>query len=560
MAFYKQDIVDINLNTGNIYRSFLNHAIGYKNDDADRFGIRTFRDGEPVDLTGVSCQAVFMAPDGSNIALTSYGTVSGNVAYVTLPPACYNYEGQFCLSIQLVGGGVTGTMRIVDGMVVNTGASGTVAPTSSVPTYQEIIAQYDAMVAGTAAVNNAIDDLNDIKKSLAGPADSYSTTNNFYLYLSKALSTSKTYLLAVKVGTSGTYTIQTSTVPTGSGIVDTLATYQEMTANVPVYFTYKPSAANVQYIRISSDSIAWYVDVSEIIDGVEFSSLKSAIDLLDVPTEITGIAYAQGNISSIDGSSTSSTTRCRSGFIEIDEDARYLKVDVPTGKKLYIYRYTTNSVSDFAGAYTSGWATGTVIVSGCPGQYIKLVIAFANDTTITTNDLTGLAVYNVFLTDSTLTESKKPADAKSTGDKFSEVDSALETLSTEYTSVDFDWTLKMVIASNGEVTANNGYALSGYIPVEKGCIVTNKSDSIGMDDDPTYFYVAEFNNGVFDVRTPVNSGEKAKLKDTTNSIRICFGYVTLSGNTITTEDLGQHFKCEMLQRALTDKLAVSAVL
>ena len=111
----------------------------------------------------------------------------------------------------------------------------------------------------------------------------------------------------------------------------------------------------------------------------------------------------------------------------------------------------------------------------------------------------------------------------------------------------------MVIASNGEVTANNGYALSGYIPVEKGCIVTNKSDSIGMDDDPTYFYVAEFNNGVFDVRTPVNSGEKAKLKDTTNSIRICFGYVTLSGNTITTEDLGQHFKCEMLQRALTKK-------
>ena len=156
MAFYKQDIVDINLNTGNIHRSFLNHAIGYKNDDADRFGIRTFRDGVPQDLTGASCQAVFMAPNGSKIALTSYGTVSGNVAYVTLPPACYDYEGQFCLSIQLVGGGVTGTMRIVDGMVVNTGASGTVAPTSSVPTYQEIIAQYDAMVAATAAANGAI--------------------------------------------------------------------------------------------------------------------------------------------------------------------------------------------------------------------------------------------------------------------------------------------------------------------------------------------------------------------------------------------------------------------
>ena len=156
MAFYKQDIVDINLNTGSIFRSFLAHSIGFKNDDADRFGIRCFRDGEPVDLSGASCQAVFMAPNGVNIALTSYGTVSGNVAYVTLPPACYDYEGQFCLSIQLVGGGVTGTMRIVDGMVVNTGASGTVAPTASVPTYQEILSTYDAMVAATAAANGAI--------------------------------------------------------------------------------------------------------------------------------------------------------------------------------------------------------------------------------------------------------------------------------------------------------------------------------------------------------------------------------------------------------------------
>lgn len=179
MAFYKQDIVDINLNTGSIFRSFLNHSIGFKNDDADRFGIRCFRDGEPVDLSGASCQAVFMAPNGVNIALTSYGTVSGNVAYVTLPPACYDYEGQFCLSIQLVGGGVTGTMRIVDGMVVNTGASGAVAPTASVPTYQEIIAQYDAMVAATSAANLAIAETFDATN--AYPAGKY-VINEGHLY------------------------------------------------------------------------------------------------------------------------------------------------------------------------------------------------------------------------------------------------------------------------------------------------------------------------------------------------------------------------------------------
>ena len=156
MAHYKSDIVDVNLETGTIFRSFLNHTIGLKDDDADRFGIRAFRDGVPQDLTGASCQAFFMAPDGTPIALTSYGTISGNVAYVTLPPACYDVEGQFTLAIKIVGGGVTSTVRIVDGVVSQTGVTGAVTPTGAVPTYQEILAQFDAMVAATNAANSSI--------------------------------------------------------------------------------------------------------------------------------------------------------------------------------------------------------------------------------------------------------------------------------------------------------------------------------------------------------------------------------------------------------------------
>ena len=146
MAIYKKDIVDVNLNTGSIHRSFLNHTIGHKDDDADAFGVRVFRDGDPVNIEGTSCQAVFMAPDGTNIALTSYGTIRGNEAYVTLPQACYNMEGQFCLAIKIIGGGVTSTVRIVDGIVEKTGATGAVAPVESVPTYQEILAVYEQML------------------------------------------------------------------------------------------------------------------------------------------------------------------------------------------------------------------------------------------------------------------------------------------------------------------------------------------------------------------------------------------------------------------------------
>lgn len=226
MAFYKQDIVDINLNTGSIFRSFLGHSIGYKNDDADRFGVRVFRDGEAVDLTGASCQAVFMAPNGTNIALTSYGTVSGNVAYVTLPQACYDYEGQFCLSIQLVGGGVTGTMRIVDGMVINTGASGTVAPTSSVPTYQEILSTYDAMVSATSAANLAIAETFDASK--AYPAGKNVINDGALYVLPNGHTAGTTWANTTKVASN-----------LGDQVTDLKSAISYITGNTPITITEK---------------------------------------------------------------------------------------------------------------------------------------------------------------------------------------------------------------------------------------------------------------------------------------------------------------------------------
>lgn len=148
------DIVDIDLDAGNIHRSFLKHSIGKGDSGANVFGIRVLRAGVAVALVGAVCQGFFRNPVGENIALTSHGTVSGNVAYVTLPQACYNYEGCFSLAIKLVGGGVTGTMRIVDGMVDNTNTGGAVAPTGTVPTYQEVLAVYEEMVESVETVEN----------------------------------------------------------------------------------------------------------------------------------------------------------------------------------------------------------------------------------------------------------------------------------------------------------------------------------------------------------------------------------------------------------------------
>ena len=167
MAIYKQNIVDIDLGRGQIHRSFLNHSIGMYDQQADRFGIRVLRDGEAVDLTGITVQGVFMPPQGSPIAITGndYTSVEGNTAEVILPQACYNYEGNFTLAIKLVDATntVTGTMRIVDGVVDNTHASGTVAPTGSVPTYQEVLAVYADMVTALVTVDELDDEVSDFK-------------------------------------------------------------------------------------------------------------------------------------------------------------------------------------------------------------------------------------------------------------------------------------------------------------------------------------------------------------------------------------------------------------
>ena len=271
---YKADIVDVNLETGNIFRSFLSRSIGYKDDDADRFGIRAFRDGVPQDLSGASCQAIFMAPDGTNVALTSYGTVADNMAYVTLPPACYDVEGQFTLAIKLVGDGVTSTVRIVDGVVANTGASGAVSPTSAVPTYQEIIAQFDAMVAATAAATGSI-------------AETFNGSNDYeagkYVINSGAL-----YKLTADhaAGTTWSNTKKEAAF-LGDGVTE-IAKY------MPTLTTLKTMAdlSSGYYIGNASSGDNW---TSKLVSNTGSLYTATAIDLIDYMDDSLMIEIASGD-------------------------------------------------------------------------------------------------------------------------------------------------------------------------------------------------------------------------------------------------------------------------
>ena len=162
MANYKEDIVDIELANGNLHRSFLKHSIGMGDALANRFGVRVFRNREPVQLAG-TCTGYFIRADGATIAVT--GTIDGSIAYVTLTDTCYAVEGYFCLAIKVTSGGETVTLRIVDGMVSRTSTDIAVDPGTILPSIEDLITAIEEATAQIPA------DYSGMKRTLASVAE-----------------------------------------------------------------------------------------------------------------------------------------------------------------------------------------------------------------------------------------------------------------------------------------------------------------------------------------------------------------------------------------------------
>lgn len=137
-AHYREDILKIELENGNLHRDFLRHTIGEGDALANRFGVKVFRNGEPVQLSG-TCNGYFIRADGETVPVTN-GVINGNVAYVTLTEECYAVKGIFSLAIKIASGGETVTMRIVDGMVSRTSTDAIVDPGTMLPSIEDLIA------------------------------------------------------------------------------------------------------------------------------------------------------------------------------------------------------------------------------------------------------------------------------------------------------------------------------------------------------------------------------------------------------------------------------------
>lgn len=142
--------VDLNADT---VRDSLRKPLGQSNAQAQTFALEVTQGGEYVTLTGASCTGHFIRTDGTTVLIS--GTVSGNIALVTLPAACYAVPGRCKLSVNLSQSGTIHTLLMVEGYVERTRTDETVDPGSVIPSIDDLLAQISAMETATTAANTA---------------------------------------------------------------------------------------------------------------------------------------------------------------------------------------------------------------------------------------------------------------------------------------------------------------------------------------------------------------------------------------------------------------------
>ena len=162
MAVYYENIMKVDMDQGNIRRTFLNNVLAKDDNAANRFGVEIFRNGTAADLSGNSCVAYFIRPDGYTVVIE--GSVSGNRAMVELPAACYFADGNFMLSIKLTNEDKTTTIRVIDGTVINTQLGDIVDPGGVIPD----ISEFEALIEREEAASEVIEELSITNTLITG--------------------------------------------------------------------------------------------------------------------------------------------------------------------------------------------------------------------------------------------------------------------------------------------------------------------------------------------------------------------------------------------------------
>lgn len=157
-----RDIIKIDLATGTVHRSFLDHVLCMDDAKANVFGVELYYQGEPVQVSNMTCTGYFIRPNGDTVTIQGnvpeITTGGGQIALVQLPQACYAYDGQFTLVIKVhkSQSSTTTTVRIIDGTVVRTRTGIIVDPGIPIPDIDELLSIIAAAEGHTYEADHGI--------------------------------------------------------------------------------------------------------------------------------------------------------------------------------------------------------------------------------------------------------------------------------------------------------------------------------------------------------------------------------------------------------------------
>lgn len=126
----------IDLDKGGL-REVLRNPLYTLNSKAHTFALEIKQGSAAASLSSAKCKAYFIRADGVTVPID--GTVSGNVASVTLLPNCYAVQGYFELSVDLALGDVIHTILHVDGSILRTRTDSMTTGGSKVQSFDELV-------------------------------------------------------------------------------------------------------------------------------------------------------------------------------------------------------------------------------------------------------------------------------------------------------------------------------------------------------------------------------------------------------------------------------------
>lgn len=142
------------LNRG-IKKTYLNTVLTTGDKKAHRVDVSLYRGDESFTPPSGTVVSSYFIRYSDNKTVPLGGSVSGNVASVTLEQACYSKPGQFALIIKIASSTEISTVFYGEGSIFTNTTDTVIDPGDVIPSLEDLLAQIAAMEAATSAANTA---------------------------------------------------------------------------------------------------------------------------------------------------------------------------------------------------------------------------------------------------------------------------------------------------------------------------------------------------------------------------------------------------------------------